>query len=93
MILSQEIEHLFGLSGLGKRGVAAQIAEDDDDFTTMALKDLFVTLRNDQLGELRCKEPLQPTDAPQFLDLGGDARLKTTVQLRHFVGPLPQFAE
>ena len=59
----------------------------------MAFEDLLVALRDDQFGKLRCQKPLQPPDPPQFLDLFGDPCFKAAVQFRHFVGPLPQFAE
>ena len=45
----------------------------------MAFEDFLVTLRDDQLGKLRCQKPLQPPDPAQFLDLLGDARFETTV--------------
>ena len=93
MILAQEIEHFLRLGGLGKGGVATQIAEHDDDVAAVAFEDLFIALRDDQLSKLRCQKPLQPPDAPQFLDLLGDAVLETAIQLRHLIGALAQFAQ
>jgi len=59
----------------------------------MAFENLFVTLRDDEFGELWREEPLQPPDPPQFLDLFGDPRFEAAVQLRHLVGALTQFAQ
>src|SRR5215469_1800275 len=53
MVFPEEVEHFLGLGGLGKGGVAPQIAEHDDDLAAMAFEDVFVTLRDNQLGELR----------------------------------------
>src|SRR5262245_43008800 len=36
MVFSQEVEDFLGLRGLGERGVAAQVAEHDDDLASMA---------------------------------------------------------
>src|SRR5207248_7099230 len=44
VIFAQEIEHLLGLGGFGKGGVATQIAEHDNDFASMAFEDFFVAL-------------------------------------------------
>src|SRR5262249_23903024 len=45
MVLAQDVEHFLGLGGLGKRGVAAQIAKHDDDLAAMAFQDFLVALR------------------------------------------------
>jgi hypothetical protein len=73
------VQHLLGLSGLSEGGVAAKIAEHDDDLTAMAFEDLLVALRDDQLGQLRREEPLQPPDTAQFLDLFSDPCFETAV--------------
>jgi hypothetical protein len=39
-----------GLGGLGKRGVAAQIAEHDDDLAAMTFEDMLIALRNDKFS-------------------------------------------
>ena len=65
MVFAQEVEDLLRLGGLGKGGVAAQIAEHDDDLAAVAFEDLLVALRDDQLGELRREEPLQSPDPPR----------------------------
>jgi hypothetical protein len=43
MVLAQEIKHVLGLGRLGEGGVAAQIAEHDDDLATM-LSRIFSSL-------------------------------------------------
>ena len=75
MVFAQEVEHFLGLSGFCKGGVAAQIAEHDDNVAAMTFEDLLVPVRDDQLGKLRREEPLQPPNAPQLLDLLGERRL------------------
>src|SRR5215471_10182971 len=69
VIIAQEIQHLFGLCGLGEGGVAAQIAEHNDDLAAVAFEYLLVAPRDDQFGELRREEALQPPNPAQFLDL------------------------
>ena len=64
MIFAQEVEHLLGLGSLREGGVAAQIAEHDDDLAAMTFEDFLVALRDDQLRQLRREEPLQPPDRP-----------------------------
>src|SRR6516162_7277703 len=54
---------------LGEGGVAAKVTEHDDDFAAMAFEDFFITLRDDQFGQLGREKPLQSPDPPQFLDL------------------------
>jgi hypothetical protein len=44
MVLAQKVQNFFGFGGLGKGGVAAQIAEHDDDLATMAFEDVLVAL-------------------------------------------------
>ena len=58
----------------------------------MAFEDLFVALRDDQFSKLWGEEPLQAANATQLFNLLGHPRLKSTVQLRHFVGALTQLA-
>src|SRR5262249_25749405 len=76
VILAQEIENFLRFGGLGEGGVAAQIAEHDDDLAAMAFEDLLVALRDDQFGQLGREKPLQSPNAPQFLDLLDDPRLE-----------------
>ena len=75
----RKFELILGFGGFGKRGIVAQIAKHDDDFAAMAFEDLLVALRHDQLRQLRCEKPLQSSDAPQFLDLFGDAHFEAAV--------------
>src|SRR3954464_9061943 len=42
VVLAQKIEDFLGLGGLGEGGVAAQVAEHDDDLAAMAFKDFLV---------------------------------------------------
>ena len=64
VVFAQEIENLLGLGRLGEGGVAAQIAEHDDDLAAVAFENFFIALRDDQLSKLRCQKPLQSPDAP-----------------------------
>ena len=59
----------------------------------MAFEDLFVALRDDQLGKLRREESFQPPDAPEFLDLFCDPRLEPAVQFHDLIGALAQFTQ
>src|SRR6516162_2413710 len=93
MVLSQEIEYLLRFGRLGEGGVTAQIAEYDDDFAAMAFEDLLVTLRDDELGQLRREEPLQPPDPAQFANLLGDPRFQAAIKFGHLLGALAQFAK
>src|SRR5205814_5535437 len=93
VVFAQEVEHLLGLGGLAEGGVAAQIAEPDDDLAAVAFQDLLVALRDDEFGELRREEALQPPDPTQFLDLLDHSCLETAVQFRHLACALAQLAE
>jgi len=55
----------------------------------MTFEDALLALRNDHLGQLRCKKPLQSADATQFLDLFGDAHLQVPVQGSDLLVALP----
>jgi hypothetical protein len=59
----------------------------------MAFEDLFVALRDDQFGQLRCEKTLQSADPPQLLDLLSDPRLQASVQFRHLVSARAQLAQ
>ena len=54
VVFSQEVERVLWLGGLGEGGLAAQIAEHDNDLAAVAFEDLFVALRDDQFGQLWC---------------------------------------
>src|SRR6516165_280855 len=79
VVFSQEVQDFLGFGSLGEGGVAAQIAEHDDDLAAMAFKDFLVALRDNEFGQLRREKPLQPPNPSQFLDLLGNPRLKPTV--------------
>jgi hypothetical protein len=55
----------------------------------MAFEDFLVTLRDDQLGKLRCQKPLQPPDPTEFIDLSGDTHLQVPVQSSDLLVALP----
>ena len=88
MVFAQEIEDFLGFGSFGEGGVAAQIAEHDDDLAAMAFEDLLVALRDDQFGKLRREKALQPSDPAQFVNLLGDPRLQIAVQLPDLLGAL-----
>jgi hypothetical protein len=93
MVLAQKIEDLLGLGGLSEGGVAAQIAEHDDDLAAVTFKNALVTLRDDELGELRREKPLQSPYAALFLDLLGDPRFEPAIEFGDFLGALAQFPQ
>ena len=72
MILPQNGHHLFRLGGLRECREAAQIAENDRDLATVAFQRLHGRRRQDQIGDLRRKEPLQAARALDLDDLLGD---------------------
>ena len=82
MILAQHRHHLLGLGGLGESGEAAQVAEHHGDLAAVALEQLLVARRHDQLGELRRQEALQPADALDLGDLLRDALLAAFVPVQ-----------
>src|SRR6516164_5243362 len=93
VVLAQAIEDLLRLGSLREGGVAAQVAEHDDNLAAMAFEDFFITVRDDQFGELGREKPLQPPDPAQLFDLFGDACLKSPVEFCDLLGALAQFAE
>ena len=93
MVLAQEVENLFGLGGLGERGVAAQIAEHYDNLAAVTFEDFLVALGDNQLGKLRCQKALQPSDPSEFVDLGRNPRLQLPVPPGYLVGARSEFAE
>jgi hypothetical protein len=64
VVFAQEIEHLLGFGGLGEGGIAAQIAEHDDDLAAVTFKDLLVALRDNQFSKLRREKALESPDPP-----------------------------
>src|SRR6516162_11409354 len=86
--LAQHGPNLLGLTGLGKGGVAAQIAEHDNDVAAMALENALVAGRDDHLGELRREKALKPSDLFKLAELGRDPVLQRPVptgQLRRLL--------
>ena len=77
----QHAHHLLGLGGLGERGEAAQVEEDDGDLAPVALERVLGAAGDDQLGELRREEALQPADLLELRDAVLDALLERAVQL------------
>jgi len=58
MIFAQEFEDFLGFGCLREGGVAAQVAEYDDDLLAVAFEDFLVAVRDDEFGELGCEKPL-----------------------------------
>jgi len=54
----QHAHDLLRLRGLGERGEAAQVEEDDDDLAPVALERIVGAPVDDRLGERRRKERL-----------------------------------
>jgi hypothetical protein len=54
----------------------------------MAFEDALFTLRDDELGQLRCKKALRRADPSQLVDLRGNSQFQTP----SIVGALTQFA-
>ena len=73
--------HLFRLGGLGEGGEAAQVEEDDGDLAPMALERIVGAAGDDQLGELRREEALQPARPFELADALRDALLERAVEL------------
>src|ERR1700751_1250391 len=69
MVFAQDRHHIFRLGRLSKRGEAAHVAEQYDDFASVAHKAGITTGRDDRLGDLRWEETLEPADPLDFADL------------------------
>ena len=81
VVFAEHAHHLLGIGGLGERGEAAQVEEDDGDLAPVALQRIVGAAGDDQLGELRREEALQPADPLELRDAVGDALLERAVQL------------
>ena len=79
MVLAQHRHQLLGLAGFGERGEVTQIAEDDDDLTTMALEERFVARVDDELSHLRGEEAAQAGGSLQRGELRLDPILELAV--------------
>ena len=60
------------LGAFGKGRKTAKITEEDGDVAAMTLQDAFVSGRNDQLRERRCKKPFEPGHSLDFRQLRCD---------------------
>ncbi len=80
VIVAEHAHHLLRLRGLGERREAAQIAEHHADVAAMALDDV-VAGRDQELGDLRREEPLEPADTLDLADLIRHALLERLVPL------------
>ena len=78
-----------GSDGLGEGDEAAQVAEDDRDLATVTLKEGLVARRDDQVGDLRREESLQPTHAVDLSDLFLDPVFELSVPLGELGRLLP----
>ena len=88
VIFPQNSHHLFRLGDLRERREAAQIAENDRHLAPMTFKRLHCRRRQDQIGDLRRKEPLQAVRALDLDHLLGDPPFQRDVQFRE-LGRLP----
>src|SRR4029453_7701123 len=79
VVLAQDRHRHLWLSGLRKGREAAQVAEDDRDLATVALEEGLVAGRDDQVGDLRRKETLQPPHPVELGDLFLDPLLELSV--------------
>ena len=70
-----------GSAVLGEGGEAAQVEEDDRDLAAVALQRIVGAAGDDQLGELRREEALQPADPLELAHAVGDALLERSVEL------------
>src|SRR6516162_7942434 len=59
----------------------------------VAFENLFIAVRDNELRQLRREEAFETADAAQFLDLFGDPRFETAVQLCYLIGAFVQFAD
>ena len=60
MVIAQHGHHLFWLGGLGERGKAAQVPEDDGDIASMTVEQTLVAFTENEFGDLRRKKALEP---------------------------------
>ena len=89
MIFAQDRHRHLWLGGFGKGGEAAQVAEDDRDLATVALEEGLVARRDDQVGDLRREESLQPPHPVDLGDLFLDPLLELSVPLGELGRLLP----
>ena len=77
MILAQDPHDLLGLGGFREGGEPAEIEEDDRHLAAVGLEGIVGSSADDQLGEVRREEALQPAQLvhhpvrPRVVDGGG----------------------
>ena len=81
VVFAEDGHHVFRIGGLGERGEAAQVEEDDGDLAPVALQRIVGAAGDDQLGELGREEALQPAHVLELADAVGDALLERPVEL------------
>ena len=81
VVLAEHRHHLLRIGGLGERGEAAQVEEDDGDLAPVALQRILGAAGDDEVGELRREEALQPADPLELRHAVGHALLERAVQL------------
>ena len=79
VILAQHRHDLLRLGRFGERSEAAQVEEHHRDLPPVATQRVLGAAGDDQLGELRREEALEPTQAAELLQLFVDALLKGRV--------------
>ena len=82
MIFAQHRHDLLGLGGFGERREAAQIAEHDRDVAAVAVEHLLVAVAENEFGDLRRQEALEPAMRSICAELIGDALLERLVPAR-----------
>src|SRR5215471_13850849 len=68
MIAAQYFHDFFRFGAIRKRSEAAQVEEDDGNFTAVTFKKIFI-FPKDRFGDLRGQVALEPVHALQFVDL------------------------
>ena len=63
IIFLHQPHDFFRARTAGEAGETAQIAEDHDDFGTVAVEQSLLVAALDEFGDLRREKPLQPRDA------------------------------
>ena len=81
VVFAEDGHHFLGIGGLGERGEAAQVEEDDGDLAPVALERIIGAAGDDQLGELGREEALEAADARQLVDAFRDALLERAIEL------------
>ena len=80
VVVAQHHHDLLGLRGFGKGREAAEVEEHHRDLPTVALQRIARAPRDDELGELRGEEALEPAHALELPDLLRHALLEPLVE-------------